>query len=106
MASLESNGYASQQPYENQSATQGSNSTGGNSAAGSFNAESANTPSSGNTASAHASESNGSVAKDEVGWYFVEQYYTTLSKNPDKLHVSILSYTFRKAKRLTHPILR
>ena len=26
-------------------------------------------------------------SKDEVGWYFVEQYYTTLSKNPAKLHV-------------------
>lgn len=33
-----------------------------------------------------ASESTPS--KDEVGWYFVEQYYTTLSKNPEKLHVS------------------
>lgn len=30
---------------------------------------------------------NGGISKDEVGWYFVEQYYTTLSKNPDKLHV-------------------
>ena len=28
------------------------------------------------------------VSKDEVGWYFVEQYYTTLSKHPEKLHVS------------------
>ena len=27
------------------------------------------------------------LSKDEVGWYFVEQYYTTLSKNPEKLHV-------------------
>lgn len=34
-----------------------------------------------------AAESNGSVSKDEVGWYFVEQYYTTLSRNPEKLHV-------------------
>ena len=33
-----------------------------------------------------ASTSN--LPKDEVGWYFVEQYYTTLSKSPDKLHVS------------------
>ncbi len=32
-------------------------------------------------------DSNG-VSKDEVGWYFVEQYYTTLSKNPERLHVS------------------
>ena len=29
-----------------------------------------------------------SLSKDEVGWYFVEQYYTTLSRNPEKLHVS------------------
>lgn len=31
-------------------------------------------------------------SKDEVGWYFVEQYYTTLSKNPEKLHVSCLRW--------------
>lgn len=30
------------------------------------------------------------LSKDEVGWYFVEQYYTTLSKSPEKLHVSCL----------------
>ncbi|KAI1811500.1 hypothetical protein GGS20DRAFT_103825 [Poronia punctata] len=30
---------------------------------------------------------NASIGKDEVAWYFVEQYYTTLSKNPDKLHL-------------------
>lgn len=30
---------------------------------------------------------NGDLSKDEVGWYFVEQYYTTLSKSPEKLHV-------------------
>lgn len=34
--------------------------------------------------STHASPN---PSKDEVGWYFVEQYYTTLSKNPSKLHV-------------------
>lgn len=28
------------------------------------------------------------MPKDEVGWYFVEQYYTTLSLNPNRLHVS------------------
>ncbi len=30
------------------------------------------------------------IPKDEVGWYFVEQYYTTLSKSPDRLYVSCL----------------
>ncbi|MCJ1437358.1 hypothetical protein MMC27_006745 [Xylographa pallens] len=34
-----------------------------------------------------ATDTNGSVSKDEVGWYFVEQYYTTLSRNPEKLHL-------------------
>ncbi|KAI5845191.1 hypothetical protein DFP73DRAFT_46256 [Morchella snyderi] len=28
-----------------------------------------------------------SVPKDEVGWYFVEQYYTTLNKTPERLHL-------------------
>lgn len=28
------------------------------------------------------------IPKDEVGWYFVEQYYTTLSKTSEKLYVS------------------
>ncbi|KAF2254711.1 hypothetical protein BU26DRAFT_143968 [Trematosphaeria pertusa] len=27
------------------------------------------------------------IPKDEVGWYFVEQYYTTLSRTPDKLYL-------------------
>lgn len=35
-----------------------------------------------------ASGGNSNLSKDEVGWYFVEQYYTTLSKSPEKLHVS------------------
>ena len=36
---------------------------------------------------------NGGVPKDEVGWYFVEQYYTTLSKTPEILHVISSSLT-------------
>ncbi|CAD0091331.1 unnamed protein product [Aureobasidium mustum] len=35
------------------------------------------------------SQSNNSAAdipKDEVGWYFVEQYYTTLSRSPEKVY--------------------
>ncbi|KAJ5145741.1 uncharacterized protein N7515_000305 [Penicillium bovifimosum] len=27
------------------------------------------------------------ISKDEVGWYFVEQYYTTMSRTPEKLHL-------------------
>ena len=37
--------------------------------------------------SSGAAESSSTVSKDEVGWYFVEQYYTTLSRSPEKLHV-------------------
>ena len=33
------------------------------------------------------SSGNSDLSKDEIGWYFVEQYYTTLSKSPEKLHV-------------------
>ena len=35
-----------------------------------------------------ANANSDKLSKDEVGWYFVEQYYTTLSKSPEKLHVS------------------
>jgi hypothetical protein len=41
--------------------------------------------------SATGSGSSNDLSKDEVGWYFVEQYYTTLSKSPEKLHVSLLA---------------
>ncbi|KAI0166617.1 hypothetical protein GGR57DRAFT_496878 [Xylariaceae sp. FL1272] len=34
-----------------------------------------------------ADPTNADLGKDEVAWYFVEQYYTTLSKNPEKLHL-------------------
>ncbi|KAG6068279.1 hypothetical protein E4U32_001355 [Claviceps aff. humidiphila group G2b] len=30
---------------------------------------------------------NRSLSKEEVGWFFVEQYYTTLSRQPEKLHL-------------------
>ncbi|KAL0930888.1 NTF2 and RRM domain-containing protein [Colletotrichum truncatum] len=43
-------------------------------------------PTATNDAAASAGN-NSNLSKDEVGWYFVEQYYTTLSKNPDKLHL-------------------
>ena len=42
-------------------------------------------------------EGSTSVPKDEVGWYFVEQYYTTLSKNPEKLHVRKSLRTIRNS---------
>ncbi|ESZ95137.1 hypothetical protein SBOR_4504 [Sclerotinia borealis F-4128] len=42
---------------------------------------------SGATGSSSGGASGGDLSKDEVGWYFVEQYYTTLSKSPEKLHL-------------------
>ncbi len=42
---------------------------------------------SGATESSSGGASGNDLSKDEVGWYFVEQYYTTLSKSPEKLHV-------------------
>ncbi|KAI0199589.1 hypothetical protein F4808DRAFT_209779 [Astrocystis sublimbata] len=36
---------------------------------------------------AAADQPSPNLGKDEVAWFFVEQYYTTLSKNPEKLHL-------------------
>ncbi|KAI1348297.1 hypothetical protein F5Y01DRAFT_317877 [Xylaria sp. FL0043] len=36
---------------------------------------------------ATADQANSNLGKDEVAWFFVEQYYTTLSKTPEKLHL-------------------
>lgn len=33
------------------------------------------------------SEPKNGISKDEVGWYFVEQYYTNMSRSPEKLHL-------------------
>lgn len=32
-------------------------------------------------------EQKADISKDEVGWFFVEQYYTTMSRGPEKLHL-------------------
>ncbi|OJJ44870.1 hypothetical protein ASPZODRAFT_639346 [Penicilliopsis zonata CBS 506.65] len=32
-------------------------------------------------------EQKGDISKDEVGWFFVEQFYTTMSRSPEKLHL-------------------
>ncbi len=65
------------------------NHTGASNGPSSFGAQGANVPSSaGSTSTSGGNEGNSGIPKDEVGWYFVEQYYTTLSRNPEKLHVS------------------
>lgn len=40
-----------------------------------------------NPSSATPSEQKNDISKDEVGWFFVEQYYTTMSRSPEKLHL-------------------
>lgn len=40
-----------------------------------------------NGATPAAADPKSEIPKDEVGWYFVEQYYTTLSRTPEKLHL-------------------
>lgn len=51
------------------------------------------------------SQTNNSAAdipKDEVGWYFVEQYYTTLSRSPEKVYVcEELNTSVREGHSLT-----
>jgi hypothetical protein len=44
-----------------------------------------------------AQQAAAEIPKDEVGWYFVEQYYTTLSKSPERLYVSRLPPAARAA---------
>jgi len=51
---------------------------------GDYNSSASST--NGNT-NGNSAATNSEIAKDEVGWYFVEQYYTTLSRNPEKLFV-------------------
>ncbi len=53
-------------------------------------------------ASIDASASNSNLSKDEVGWYFVEQYYTTLSKSPEKLHVRLGRYSTQLTRQFAN----
>jgi hypothetical protein len=45
----------------------------------------ANAPTTSSTSTTATSQQD--VSKDEVGWYFVEQYYTTLSRTPERLYL-------------------
>jgi hypothetical protein len=44
-------------------------------------------PQSSTPTNAPANENKNDIPKDEVGWFFVEQYYTTMSRSPEKLHL-------------------
>lgn len=50
--------------------------------AASFQPAPSSTPS-----NAPANDQKNGISKDEVGWYFVEQYYTNMSRSPEKLHL-------------------
>ena len=39
------------------------------------------------TTAAPATEEEKPIPKEMIGWYFVEQYYNTMSKEPSKLYV-------------------
>lgn len=87
--------YGSQQPYsvpEQPFSSQESNGTASVSTTGAFSEENGSAPNAVNSSNTGASEGNSNVSKDEVGWYFVEQYYTTLSKHPERLHVNLSPY--------------
>lgn len=48
----------------------------------------ASTPSQSASASQTSNPASSSKADpQEIGWYFVEQYYTNLSKSPEKIHL-------------------
>ena len=81
--------YGNQQPSAGAEQFLSSHGGASSNTAGAYSGENANSSATTNNSSSAASEGTGGVPKDEVGWYFVEQYYTTLSKSPEKLHVSI-----------------
>jgi hypothetical protein len=46
-----------------------------------------------------SNSSSSEIPKEEVAWYFVEQYYTTLSKTPERLYVCSLLLHYNVWKR-------
>ncbi|KAI9849663.1 MAG: hypothetical protein M1837_002788 [Sclerophora amabilis] len=78
--------YATSAEQHLSSQSHGNNAAASAPAPGAFGSQNANVPSSagGTTGGSHA---HAEIPKDEVGWYFVEQYYTNLSRSPDKLHL-------------------
>lgn len=82
--------YGAHQPYgqtEPFQLSQNSNASAGTAVASSYGDEASLAPTATSTDSTTATEASKPPSKDEVGWYFVESYYTTLSKNPETLHV-------------------
>lgn len=80
--------YGTQQPYghaDNHTATQADNHAG---PTGNNHVESASSmPASG---APPVDTEEKTPSKEEIGWYFVEQYYKTLCNEPGKLYVRIV----------------
>ncbi len=55
--------------------------------ADSFQTSQSSNASTGTAVASAVPEGGKTPSKDEVGWYFVESYYTTMSKNPETLYV-------------------
>ncbi len=84
------NGNHGTQSYGQAEAHQPSNTAVGHTMTGSFGEEPSATHSSSTVV---PPEDQKPIPKDMIGWYFVEQYYNTMSKNPEKLYVSRLEFT-------------
>lgn len=80
VSGLQNGNYAPHQPYGDQNSYAYTNN-----AHASQSAQPQAPPSSSTPSNAQAPQQD--IPKDEVGWYFVEQYYTTLSRSPDKLYL-------------------
>lgn len=82
--------YGAQYPYgqaESFVPSQGLIASNGNTPAGVSGEDAAATTAPTSSEPTGAVEANKAPSKDEVGWYFVESYYTTLSKNPETLYL-------------------
>ncbi|CRG86654.1 Putative G3BP-like protein [Talaromyces islandicus] len=75
--------YAAPHPYPDPYVSHTPVNTVNNTMGSNYHPASTSTPSNGPA----GSEPKNEIPKDEVGWYFVEQYYTTMSRNPDRLHL-------------------
>ena len=87
--------YGAQYPYgqpESFIPPQSLNASNGNTPAGISGEDGVTTSAASSSEPTGAGEASKAPSKDEVGWYFVESYYTTLSKNPETLYVRNLIF--------------
>lgn len=77
--------YAQNQPQSYDQSYSSQNSTSQSNGDYNTNSTSNNGTTNGNSGNGNSAE----IPKDEVGWYFVEQYYTALSRSPEKLYVGV-----------------